>query len=302
MALTTGTQGINLIKEFEGYNGNAYVCPAGVWTIGYGTTKYPNGKAVSKGDTCTKAEAETYLKSDVVKFERNVNTFDAKMKWNQNEFDALVSFAYNLGSINQLMTGSATGNASSPLRDRNTIAAKMLLYNKASGKVLAGLTRRREAERKLFLTAVSGTTSSSTSSSSTAANTEDRTTVKYFQKWLNENYKTGLTLDDKYGTLTKKAAIKALQTELNKQFKANLSADGIVGIKTKAALRTVKEGASGNITKAIQGLLICNGYKPGNIDGSFGSGTTKATKEFQKAKGLSADGIVGSKTWAKLLA
>lgn len=72
--------------------------------------------------------------------------YNSKYKWNQNEIDALVSFAYNIGSIDAL-----TANGT---RSRATIAAKMLQYNKAGGKVLNGLTRRRKAERELFLTAV----------------------------------------------------------------------------------------------------------------------------------------------------
>lgn len=137
-----GQAGIDLIKQHEGCRLTAYRCPAGVWTIGYGHT----GSDVKDGLTITPVKAEQMLKADLAKFEKHVQNFDSKYHWNQNEFDALVSFAFNVGSINQL-----TANKT---RTKAQIAQAMLLYNKAAGKVLPGLTKRRQAERKLFLTPV----------------------------------------------------------------------------------------------------------------------------------------------------
>ncbi len=137
-----GQAGIDLIKQHEGCQLTAYKCPAGVWTIGYGHT----GSDVKEGLTITPVKAEQLLKSDLAKFEKHVQNFDSKYHWNQNEFDALVSFAFNVGSINQL-----TANKT---RTKAQIAQAMLLYNKANGKVLPGLTKRRQAERQLFLTPV----------------------------------------------------------------------------------------------------------------------------------------------------
>ena len=137
-----GQAGIDLIKQHEGCRLTAYKCPAGVWTIGYGHT----GSDVKEGLTITPVKAEQLLKSDLAKFEKHVQNFDSKYHWNQNEFDALVSFAFNVGSINQL-----TANKT---RTKAQIAQAMLLYNKANGKVLPGLTKRRQAERQLFLTPV----------------------------------------------------------------------------------------------------------------------------------------------------
>lgn len=134
-------KGLELIKEFEGCQLTAYKCPAGVLTIGYGHT----GKDVTAGLKITKAKAEKLLKTDLATFEKKVDKYQEKYNWNQNEFDALVSFAYNVGNIDQL-----TQNGS---RTKKEIAEKILLYNKAAGKELAGLTRRRKAEQKLFLTA-----------------------------------------------------------------------------------------------------------------------------------------------------
>ena len=140
--MQTGQAGLDLIKQYEGCRLTSYKCPAGVWTIGYGHT----GSDVKEGLTITPVKAEQLLKADLAKFEKHVQNFDSKYHWNQNEFDALVSFAFNVGSINQL-----TANKT---RTKAQIAQAMLLYNKAAGKVLPGLTKRRQAERQLFLTPV----------------------------------------------------------------------------------------------------------------------------------------------------
>lgn len=136
--MKTSKNGINLIKKFEGCRLTAYKCAAGVPTIGYGHTT-----GVKMGQSITQAQAEGFLKDDLVEYERNVEKYNGKYHWSQNEFDALVSFAFNIGSIDQL-----TANGS---RGRETISNKMLQYNKAAGKALDGLTKRRNAERALFL-------------------------------------------------------------------------------------------------------------------------------------------------------
>ena len=146
-SLQISQKGLNLIKEFEGCKLEAYKCPAGVWTIGYGTTDsdYSITKTkIKAGLKISKQKAETWLRQSVnKKYSPKVNKYNNKYHWTQNEFDAMVSFAYNLGSIDQL---TANGK-----RTKKDIAQKMLLYNKAKGKVLPGLTRRRKAEQKLFL-------------------------------------------------------------------------------------------------------------------------------------------------------
>ena len=129
--------GIELIKRYEGCYLEAYKCPAGIWTIGYGHTKN-----VRAGMKITKVEAEQMLKEDLCTYEAKVEKYNKKYAWNQNEFDALVSFAFNIGSINQL---TAFGT-----RTKDVIKDKMLLYTKANGKVLKGLVRRRKEECALF--------------------------------------------------------------------------------------------------------------------------------------------------------
>jgi lysozyme len=141
---------IKLVKEFEGCKLKAYKDEVGVWTIGYGITN--SDKSITKttiksGTTISQATAEKWLKESLTKkYLPLVMKYNSKYKWNQNEIDALVSFCYNIGSIKQL---TADGT-----RSRKEIAAAMLKYNKAGGKVYNGLTRRRKAEQKLFLTAV----------------------------------------------------------------------------------------------------------------------------------------------------
>ena len=139
---------LDLVKEFEGCKLTAYRDEVGVWTIGYGITnddKSITGKSIHKGMKVSKETAEKWLsKALAKKYLPLVLKYDKQYDFNQNEIDALVSFAYNIGSIKQL-----TANGT---RSRATIASKMLQYNKAGGRVYNGLTRRRKAERALFLT------------------------------------------------------------------------------------------------------------------------------------------------------
>ncbi len=140
---------IKLVKKFEGLYKKSYRDEAGVWTIGYGITnadKSITGKTIKAGLVISEKTADNWLERSLNnKYLQKVMKYDNKYRWNQNEIDALVSFAYNIGSIDGL-----TANGT---RSRATIAAKILEYNKAGGKVYRGLTRRRTAERKLFLTA-----------------------------------------------------------------------------------------------------------------------------------------------------
>jgi len=142
---------IALIKEFEGLRLEAYKCPAGVWTIGYGTTAGAGvGIKPEAGMVITEAEAEWYLEQAVAKFAAGVEAV-ITAPVNANEFGALVSLAYNIGQ--------GAFKRSSCLKwlnagDKAKAAAAIKLWNKAGGKVLAGLVRRREAEVALFWTPV----------------------------------------------------------------------------------------------------------------------------------------------------
>ncbi|MCF2641138.1 lysozyme [Roseburia hominis] len=145
MSRTIGQAGLALIKRFEGYRLAAYQCAAGVWTIGYGHTS-----GVKKGQTITQAQAEEYLRQDLRKFENYVNNpayVPQTAQLNQNQFDTLVSFAFNCGQGN-LKTLCSGG------RTLAQIAAAMPKYCKAAGKTLQGLVKRRAEEVALFNTPV----------------------------------------------------------------------------------------------------------------------------------------------------
>lgn len=133
-------KGLEIIRSFEGCRLSAYRCSAGVLTIGYGHTS-----GVYEGMKITQEEAENFLINDLRVFEHHVENFNDKYNFTSNEFSALVSFAFNVGSIYGL-----TANGT---RDKATIADKIPLYDKCNGKRLEGLRRRREAERNLFLSA-----------------------------------------------------------------------------------------------------------------------------------------------------
>lgn len=131
--------GYNLIKQFEGLRLTAYKCPAGKWTIGYGHTRN-----VKKGMYISEAVAKHFLIEDVQRVEPVIQKYDSIYHWTQNEFNALASFAFNCGTGNlRKLLGNGT-------RTKQVIAQKFLSYNKANGKVLPGLTRRRIAEQKMF--------------------------------------------------------------------------------------------------------------------------------------------------------
>ena len=203
-------EGVALIKQFEGCRLTAYKCPAGVWTIGYGHTA-----GVKEGMKISQAQAELFLLDDLQKYEDKVNKYDNKYSWKQNEFDALVSFCYNVGSIDQL-----TANGT---RSRQVIAEKMLLYNKGGGVVLKGLDRRRKAEYFLF-------TQSEKEEFPTLRKGDCGYYIGYLQEKLNSlGYNCG-KVDNIFGAKTL-AAVKAFQE--NHQ----LDVDGIVGMKTWELLK-----------------------------------------------------------------
>ncbi|MFG3451150.1 lysozyme [Stutzerimonas stutzeri] len=137
----TSQKGLDLIKSFEGLRLSAYRCPADIPTIGYGTTA-----GVKMGDTITKERAEELLREDVARFESQVLRL-VKVPLTQGQHDALVSFVYNLGAGN---LSNSTLLRLLNAGDYAGAAAQFDRWNKAGGKVLAGLVRRRAAERALF--------------------------------------------------------------------------------------------------------------------------------------------------------
>lgn len=144
--MKTSPRGIALIKRFEGLRLTAYRCPAGVWTIGYGHT----GPDVFEGLTITQDAADKLLERDLKIYEDAVNR-EVTVPLDSNQFDALVSFTYNLGAGN-LRKSTLLKYVN---QNKHQLAAsEFLKWNKAGGVVLGGLVRRRKAERDLYLTPV----------------------------------------------------------------------------------------------------------------------------------------------------
>ncbi len=140
-SLKASKNAINLIKQFEGCALTAYKCPAGIWTIGYGHTD-----GVKKGQKTTKKQAEIFLREDIKKFENGVNKY-VSVPLTQNQFDALVSFTYNIG-LGAFQTSTIRKKLNE--KDYTGAAREFPRWNKSSGQVLNGLIRRRNAEKRLF--------------------------------------------------------------------------------------------------------------------------------------------------------
>ena len=207
-------EGLALIKEFEGLYLTAYRDAVGIWTIGYGITsadKAITGKAITKGLRISKTTAEEWLRKCLdQKYMPLVMQYDSTYHWTENEASALCSFCYNIGSIKRLTNDGK--------RSKEVIADKILLYNKAGGKVLAGLTRRRKAERKLFL--------KSATYSGTYPKLPERGYYKVGDGYLkHKDYSTN---------------IKRVQKLVNWILDRNLAVDGAYGTKTSEAVKDLQ--------------------------------------------------------------
>jgi lysozyme len=220
--------GLEIIKSFEGLFLEAYQDVVGVWTIGWGATE-----GIRPGMKITVAEAEALLKKELGKFEAAVADF-VKVKINDDQFSALVCFSYNVGAhallkstLLQLLNQGKYQEA----------AEQFLRWDKAGSKSYLGLSRRRRAERSLFLS----------------------------QAW---------------------EWARTWEPEKEKQVKIALAAPG-------------ESLVQGEQVRKVQQALVKAGFNI-KADGVFGPGTDKAVKQFQQKNGLTADGVVGSKTLAKL--
>jgi len=141
-------EGLNLIKRFEGLRLKPYKCPSGVPTIGYGNTFYENGKKVSMNDApINENRATELLKNSLINFERYVDSYCVDTI-TQNQFDALVSFCFNLGPAN-LKSSTLLKKVNANPNDE-TIRTEFLKWTKAGGKTLKGLVTRRTAEADLY--------------------------------------------------------------------------------------------------------------------------------------------------------
>lgn len=140
--MKTSIIGRNLIKTFEGYRENAYLDPVGIWTIGYGHTG-----GVKEGDTVTEAGADALLQQDLKAAENTVNATGLKL--NQLQFDALVSLVYNIGSGN-FNSSTLLKQLRQSTKPRTELETWWKVWDKANGKTLKGLVRRRAAEYTLY--------------------------------------------------------------------------------------------------------------------------------------------------------
>ena len=215
-------KGLAMIESFEGCLLKASNKLDGVWTIGYGQTGNYYGKRVRRGMTTTKALAHAWLRDHSIKTYEDAVTQAVKVPLNQNQFDALVSFAYNVG-VGALKQSTALRKLNAG--DYAGAADALTMWTKCNGKVLAGLVRRRKEERALFLAPATQTNTASPDLLRKGDRGDD---VKLLQHRLNI-LGWQLTEDGIWGVQTD-SAVRGYQ------YRAGLTVDGIVGAKTKAAL------------------------------------------------------------------
>jgi lysozyme len=145
-------RGIAIIRKYEGLKLRAYICPAGLNTIGYGSTFYMNGTKVQPGDVITMDHADKLLHFQVKLFADEVKRV-VKSKINENQLGALVSFCFNVGGAafsRSTLARKANANPNDP-----TIRAEFMRWTRGGGKVLPGLVKRREEEANLYYAAIS---------------------------------------------------------------------------------------------------------------------------------------------------
>lgn len=324
---------LDIIKKWEGFRAHAYLDPVGIPTIGYGTIRYPNGQKVQMGDVISEPEAEDLMKLECDEFAEVVNQL-VKVTLNQNQFEALVSFCYNVGAgafqgstlLKKLNAGDSTG-----------AAEQFLVWNKGTVNgikvVIDGLTNRRRDEKALFEKTGDGGTPLEKAEESPQnkvtwlegyrESTNDKTIIVARN---GENVVEILTLESP----EKEDLITVLRQYPNaKNFhlappdKALPSGERILIQKRQTATITkvdappalqnpllvigmgAEDDTPASLKQDIENLqtrLKALGYYQGEIDGNFGSNTDRSVKAFQaKYFGESeADGKVGEITWGKL--
>lgn len=206
MAKNISENCLKLVKKWEGCQLKAYKDEVGVLTIGYGITnadKSITGTIIKNGMKITQTTADKWLKDALIKrYLPKVLKYDSTYNWNCNQLDALVSFCYNIGSIDGL-----TANGT---RSIKTISEKILLYNKAGGKVYKGLTNRRKEEKELFDKPVDLIFIPALLFPARGyyKKGDKDLEVQWIQKLCNDIVKTNLVIDGDYGPKTEQAVIQ----------------------------------------------------------------------------------------------
>lgn len=324
---------LDLIKKWEGFRANAYLDPVGIPTIGYGTIRYPNGQPVELGDIVTEAEAEDLLKLEADDFAELV-TKKVTVGLNQNQFDALVSFCYNVGGgafqgstlLKKLNSGDFTG-----------AAEQFLVWNKATKNgvkiVLEGLTNRRREEKALF--EKSGSEGKPLDKPEPSLQAQ----VDWLEGYRDRNNDDTIIVARKGSDVIEILTVESPDKEdlitvirqypnaknflIAPQEKQVPTGERILIQKREFATITkvaappsldnqlliigmgADEDTPASLKQDIEELQVRLrdlGYYQGEIDGNFGSGTDQAVKAFQaKFFGANeADGKVGPLTWKKL--
>lgn len=262
MAKTIGKEGLELVKHFEGCYLTAYQDIVGVWTIGYGHTGTVDGKKITKGMKITNTKADSLLVKDLqqhANYVDNANFCPVTKKLNDNQRDALISFCFNVGpgNLKKLCANRTISEIGNHITD----------YDHAGGKVVAGLTRRRKEEQKLFKKAIPHT-----------YNFTEKKYPDYTKKLFREDLQYALKCGTKNGTYT---------PEL---------------LKATVTLSTEKN-TDHLIVRFVQKYLRHLGMYDEVPTKKFDANTKKAVKKFQKAFMDKPDGIMdaGKTTWKELI-
>lgn len=311
---------LELVKKWEGFRPEAYLDPVGIPTIGYGTIRYPNGNKVQLGDKITEHEAEAFLKLECDAVAREISKLVDGLSLNQNQFDALVSFCYNIG-----IGAFQNSTLLKKLKKKDITGASSEFEKWVNGTVngkktkLPGLVTRRKEEQELF---------EKQGGEGTPIEVEDSPQEQV--TWL-EGYRDGdknvivawkdtqvieiLTLE----SFIKDDLVAVLQQYKNaKEFRIAASDKTIPSgeqisvsgkehpipkvINPPKFKHLLVRGIEGDEVKELQKRLIELGYYQGKADGIFGKKTDEAIKDFQADyfSLAEADGRVGPRTWEKL--
>ncbi|MBD2386897.1 glycoside hydrolase family protein [Cylindrospermum sp. FACHB-282] len=314
---------LELIKKWEGLFLNAYLDPVNIPTIGYGTIQYPNGKKVRLGDQITEQQAKAYLKDECDQKAEEVSKLVSGISLNQNQFDALVSFCYNLG------TGAlAESTLLKKLKANDFVgaASEFERWNKAivNGEkvVFAGLTNRRKDERTLFEKkdgeAIPLNAPISPQDQVTWLEGYRDNDQNVIVAWNGSDGVNKLVEILTLSTLEKSDLISVLEQYKNARnfvfapaTKVIPSGERVLVTARKPTILKVSNpptlntpllvrGVEGDDVKKLQNRLNDLGFDAGEADGIFGKKTEEAVGEFQKKQSITVDGKVGSNTWSKL--